>query len=296
MSESNPDPQGNDPGGNPPTKIAGKFDDIEAFAGGVNAARQKVGLDPLGDDAKLFGDDDSAIFRSQAAAETYYNDLERLITKQSQQPKPDPKKGDDPPLQIPKGDDPPEGNVFERAGVEYDDLFASFRENEGKLDDATYAKLEQHGMTRDIVDGHFQLAQYADQLSREHFIHEGTMMLAGETLQQQLGEARGNLEAIIKDARSFVPADEIDDLNARLSDSKSFKGALRQLIQMHNDHVKGGGDPIIKGSKPQTTAEPAKDIKEHNQLVKQAARGDQHARARLRAGRESGKSAEYLRG
>jgi hypothetical protein len=138
------------------------------------------------------------------------------------------------------------GVVLEKAGLKQEEVAKAFGET-GKLTDDQYKAIKnKYGLPRAAVDQFMagQAAQAAVQTITQKQIRAEAATIAGSE------EA---LTALLSTAKDFVPADEIEDINARLADPKRFKGALRDVMEFHKAGVGAGkSKPLVGGSAPRT--------------------------------------------
>ena len=94
------------------------------------------------------------------------------------------------------------------------------------------------------------------------------------------------LDNLLSTARDFVPASEIEDINSRLQNPNSFKGAMRDIMEHHKVAVgAGGAQPLVGGSTPPSQAGGFTDFGEYTAALKakQTGRADQATLNKLNA-------------
>lgn len=239
-------------------KIAGKFDTPEAFDKGFRELSGKLGWGSLPESVKLVGE--GGIHKDQDAAIAAYKSMESDLGRRTP-PKADPVKPTftpEPALQLSRG--PEEGDdpktIITKSGLKPDELMKKWQEN-GKLDDADYAALHKAkpGFTRRDIDtfakGMVAEAQLQQQIQQS--IRVDAIKIVG---------SEDKLNNLILSAKSFVPDDEWDDIDERLKNPKSYKGALRDMLAFHAEQVGAGKvKPLVDGQNssgggvPQTSDE-----------------------------------------
>jgi hypothetical protein len=139
------------------------------------------------------------------------------------------------------------GAILERAGLKPEDVSKSFAET-GKLSDEQYKAIKAKlGLPRAAVDQFLegQQAQITVRAQAQQRIKTEAAAIVG-------GEAE--LTNLLANAKSFVPADEIEDINARLGDPKRFKGALRDVLEYRKASVGAGKSaPLVSGESSRST-------------------------------------------
>lgn len=138
------------------------------------------------------------------------------------------------------------GVVLEKAGLKQDEVAKAFSET-GKLTDDQYKAIKaKYNLPRAAVDQFMagQAAQAAVQTITQKQIRAEAATIAGSE------EA---LNSLLASAKDFVPADEIEDINARLADPKRYKGAMRDIMEFHKAAVGAGkSKPLVSGTPART--------------------------------------------
>lgn len=173
------------------------------------------------------------------------------------------------------GEDLPIPEIIEKAGLKLADLTKSFAET-GELTDDQYKAIHKArpGLSRAdvkmIAKGMAAEASLV-KVTQDQIFQEAATIVGGPD----------KLKTLLNSGAQFIPADELEDTQARLCDPKKFKSAIRDMLAWHTAKV-GPGGTIISGSGGGGKGG-AKDIKEFNELVRKAQGGDSEAIARIRA-------------
>lgn len=146
------------------------------------------------------------------------------------------------PVQAPApiDDDASPAAILEQAGLKQEDVVNAWKEH-GSLTPEQYAALRNRfGVNKAAVDQYLRGQQAEAELAtrEQASIRASAIEIVG-------GEAQ--LKSLLETARDFVPADEIDDINARLANPRSYKGALRDLLDYKQ---KKDGKKIVSGAMP----------------------------------------------
>lgn len=260
-------PKTDDP---PAKKFAGKYESEDAFAKGINEARKALGLDEV---ETVIGE--GGLYSSPEAAERGYKDLTKLL-RTTKPPETDPamKLGEETETQPDDAASPEQ--ILQKAGLNFADLEKQYTED-GKLSDEQYKAIQKArpGLSRELIDS------MADgMMAKAQMVRAEQGRMRAEAADLVGGE--DNLTELLKNARSFVPADEIEDVQQRLSDPKRFKGAIRDLKEFHAKAV--GSDkakPLAGGGGPGGQVG-AKDSVEFSRLMALASQGDANAIRKIR--------------
>lgn len=253
-----------------PPKFAGKYETDDAALQGVNEARKKLGL---GEVETLYGD--GGLYADRAAAERGYKDLTTLLRTAGK-----PSEADGQGMTL--GDEPtaeeavsPE-QILQKASLSMADLETQYAEH-GKLTDEQYKAIQKArpGLSREIID------TMADgMIAKASLVRQEQARMKAEAAEIVGGEDA--LSEMLKNAKSFVPADEFDDLQARIRDPKRFKGAVRDLKEFHAAAVGSGkAKPLAGGGAPPAEGG-AKDSTDFARLMRLASSGDQAAIRKIR--------------
>jgi hypothetical protein len=254
-----------------PTKFAGKFNDADALATGINHLRSRIGAEPL---AKVIGEDGT--YKDASDAERAYKELERLAG--SLRPKPDGKTVE--PLKIgdPVNEDADITQVISKAGLNQADLEKSWIDT-GDLTAEQYEAIRKAKPS--LSKGDIKLI--AQGMAAQTVIKNQAVQTAINEAESVVG-GKDQLQNLLSSAVNFVTDKaELEDFNRRLSDPKLAVGAVRDLAARHATEVGAGRSmPLVKGSAPAGPAVP-KSAAEFHQIVKRASYGDAQARAVLMA-------------
>ena len=270
-------------------KYAGKYDSPEAFIEGFKNLDTKMGTG-LFAAKQVYGKD--GVFSDIGAAEIAYKAHDSLLGKigaATPKPKDEPKgaakePGKDGDIKI--GGDAPAAptitakgiaRVLTKAGLsgKESELTKAWAEK-GELTADQYAAFEKADVDRELVDTYFSgqqaIAKY-NATERETSVKEAVALVG----------TREQFDMLIQQAKDFVDPSEIDDLNARLNNSKQIKGAVRQLLMMHKDSLGNGkAKPLIGGDAQSAGGAPVTKS-EFSRVMAQAKAGDKEAIRRIEA-------------
>lgn len=253
-----------------PIKFAGKFNDADALASGINHLRTRIGAEPL---AKVIGEDGT--YKDAGDAERAYKELERLAGSIR---KPDNKPVD--PLKIgePVSEEADITKIISTAGLNQTDLEKTWMEK-GDLTDEQYDAIKKAKPS--LTKGDIKLI--AQGMAAQATIKNQTVQTAILEAEGVVG-GKEQLQNLLSQAVNFVTDKaELEDFNRRLADPKLAVGAVRDLAARHATEIGAGRSaPLIRGSTPSGPAVP-KSAAEFHQIVKRASYGDAQARAILMA-------------
>jgi hypothetical protein len=253
-------------------KFAGKFNDAEALATGINHLRTRIGAEPL---ARVIGEDGT--YRDAGEAERAYKELERLAG--SLKPKvPDGKPTDPLKISDPINEEADVTKILSKAGLDQVELEKSWIEK-GDFTEAQYEAILKARPT--LTKGDVKLI--AQGMAAQAVIKNQTVQAAIMEAENVVG-GKDQLQNLLASAATFVTDKaELADFNRRLSDPKLTAGAVRDLAARHAAEVGAGrSTPIVRGSSPAGPVVP-KSSAEFTAIVKRAAQGDANARAILMA-------------
>lgn len=283
------------------TLILNKYADQAAFETGIRELAKKVEY-PIDEDTPIIGE--GGMFRDLKHAEAGYKAFARLQTRaggqqqqqqgdqnqqqqqqqQSQQRNADgtfmKKPGDDAALQIANppavADDVDTAAVLAKAGLKAEDVSKQWTET-GSLSDEQYAAIQATlpGVSKAMINSYMASQQVAGQAmqQQQQAIRADAIQIAGG--EQQLNN-------LLATARTFVPKDELDGLNAMLADPKQYKIALRVIMEHHRQSVGAGKSrPLVQGDARGSDAPLRRGTREYYDAIRAAGRGDQVAKQRL---------------
>ncbi len=242
----------------PAPKFAGKFDSEEKLSQGIAEGHKFLGLTGV------------EVPKDAKAAEQHYLALQTLIATRGKPtaapaadpaPKPstDPAPGvDAPALKIGEPEKPaapvaetPEPKdikeVLALANLDPASLEKQWTEK-GELTAEQYAalKAKNPGLTKLVVD-HIARGLVAERATERIAVNQAVNEAAA------IVGGKAQFDQLLKDAATFVPADEKDDINARLNSVKHIKGAVRDLLEFRAKHIgAAGAKPLASGSTPTT--------------------------------------------
>lgn len=246
--------------------IADKYKTADDFAKGYRELSRAVLGVPLPETVPIVGE--GGMFADLAAAAAGYKDLQGKFTK-IRQPEPQLKIPTPPaaPPAPPASFDDPESAIA-AAGLDRNELVKSWVEK-GSFSPEQYEALSKVGVGKAAAHAFARAEQMAAenrQLRVAQEIERAAAMVGG----------RDKVDALLKEAGSFVPKDRVPVLNEMLSRGEVVEAVL--AIQGYagranrSDFAVGGGSP--------GPAAP-KTIAEENELLAKAVRGDTSAMARL---------------
>jgi hypothetical protein len=286
-----------------PPKLAGRYDTQEQLEQGIRELAKEIDY-PVpateGDEAGvLIGP--SGMFHNVKHAEQGYKALRRLLSKKGGAPEPlpdpaatpsaDPATPEQPgDMQIPEpATDIGVEEVVTKAGLVSADLVTTWQA-EGKLADAQYAALSGVGYPKQVVDTYMTAAS-----------------AQAATLQTQRDTAQADAQSMVGGQQQFtnlmkwassLPETDRQDINVRLNDPVRYRGAVTQLMAMHTQAVGAVGSvPLADGATPAGGGhEPITTRSEYNKMMSAVRRGDEAAKTRWRAFKDSGGRAHQLPG
>lgn len=184
-----------------------------------------------------------------------YGSLEQMVAKGRTQDTPKP---GDPPAAPKAGDGVPQidttaptqepatlNEFVTSIGLDPQEIGKTFAEK-GELTTEQYAKFAAKGMPRAVVDTTLTAVQTV-------FKSE---IAAGKAEAAKVAGGEDNFNALIANARTFVPPGEIARLNKMLATGKASEMAAvaRELVYFHSEHTRSGkSKPIIGGTPAPTT-------------------------------------------
>lgn len=251
----------------PSTLIADKYKTPEDFDQGFRELHKQHAGFALPPSLKVVGE--GGVHATVDEAVTAYKSMQAQFTKSRQAaapatvPPPAPLKIETPVI-LPAADesfDDPE-DAIRAAGLNRADLSKSWSENGGKFTDEQYAKLKSVGFNKAAANALAQAEEARTAASREMTLREvdrAASMLGG----------REKLDAMLKSAAEFVPADRIPKLNQMLSRGEITEAVLAiqgyAAAQKRSEFATGSG--IGGVSKPATA-------REENDILRRAMQGD----------------------
>lgn len=177
-----------------------------------------------------------------------------------------------------QGDAPPSGamQAIEKAGLDAEALRSKWAKS-GRLDDSDYEAIAKVNPTLDratvntIAEGMSAKAELAERYRSE--AKQNAIKIVSGKFGVNHEKAEAALADLLRDAPNFVPADEMPDLQERLDDPKRYRGAIRDLIDLHNEAVGAGrSKPLIVGSPSSGRSDLPKTRAEWRAQVEQANR------------------------
>jgi len=243
-------------------KIAGKYENTEAFHKGFRELNAKTKMLDIKDDEPLVGE--NGIFTNDAAAERFYKSMESRLG--SKRPKEEPAA----PLEIkPENEIPDDADIngiLSKAGIDINEI------RDEKLTDEQYAKLKAQGYPKKVVDQYINDRRTAHAIIQEK-IRTDAVSTAG-------GEEKLNT---LMDFAKTLPKEQIDSLNARLADPKLYKGALLEIQGAYTQQIGAGNSTSLISGSPSTGTAPIKTAAEYKEVMNKYLAGDKSAEVRIRA-------------
>ena len=189
-------------------------------------------------------------YADQTAAETANVEAQRKITEQAEQikklqtPAPEPVAVKSLSITPASTSDKfvPLGDVLSNAGFDVEAEFATFNST-GKVSDRANVALmaARPGVSEDAVrrEAVGEAAIRQNNQIVQNNIHREAIGIVGTEEQ---------LDSLLSQATGYVPADEMEDLNNRLRSPRTYRGALRDLMQFQKDGLgAGGANPLVPG-------------------------------------------------
>ena len=274
----NPNPTPN-PTPAPSSKFAGKYETPDALADGYKNLYKKV----HGEDFNKPLTGQGGRYSDTAALEDAYRDLERVSGKMTAAPPKTepaaPKPGDplsipkDPPADLPKGT----AGILARAGLSgKEQELADQWTKHGKFTPEQYEGLKKAGFDEQAANEWAEGVQARAQVRANAY---GSAVAEAETI----AGGKEKLQALIAQAKDFVPKEDIADFDRRLADPKFVKGAVRDLMAMHQDAIGAGRAQPLVGGTPSTAGLVITTAEEFRKVSRAAANGDPDAIKRLDA-------------
>lgn len=204
-----------------------------------------------------------------------YDEAENKIRELSEKVKSAPAPDDGLSLSGGNVDDSDIPEIVTKAGLKQEDLEKQYAEH-GELTPEQYAAFRKvnPGLGRKVVDA------IARGMVAEGAIKTQTLQtIKAEAVKMVGGEQQWDV--LRATAKTFVPADEIEDLETRLRSPKHYKGAIRDLLAHHSAAVEAGKtQPLIGGSAPSGSSVTREEF---GRLMARASRGDRAALNQIRA-------------
>lgn len=155
------------------------------------------------------------------------------------------------------------GGILTKAGLSNEDLVTNWS-NDGRLSDDQYAKLQNVGFSRSVVDtflhGQFEISQSGGRQQQE--MQRVAYDMAGGAEQYD------NLAAW---AASHYPPAKVEEMNARLNQPLSYEGAIKEMLFDYKQEVGAGfSRPLVNGTSMPNTATGFTNVEELVTAVRQA--------------------------
>lgn len=216
-------------------------------------------------------------FKSVEDLAASYKSLEAKLGER----KPEPLKISEPQVD----DDAGIAKTVESVGLGLPELAAEFSKS-GKLTDDQYAKFKAKGFGRAYVDDMAKglVAQEALRASHQAEAVRSASEAAGGT---------DKLDALLKEAKTFLNSAEIPDFERRINDPRLASGAVRDLAARHREAVGAGkAKPLVEGA-PSSGSSMPKTAKEAMSLAERVFKGDPEAIKIMAEARRTGKTHEW---
>lgn len=229
-----------------PVLLAGKYADSAALEKGIREANIKLDFDSL-PDGELIGE--GKRFKDTAAAEKFYRGLDKMIGKPVETPKPS---GEVQPLKLgedPLPDDAAPAQVLDRAKLKAEDLAKQWKDK-GSLTDEQYAALKKADprLERLSAAAAKSIINQEMELSSLRHSQKQAAQAASQNACAEIAGGRDKLDALLKAAPQFVPADELSAMEKFIGDPATAKSATRLLMQMQAEYLgTAGSRPLING-------------------------------------------------
>jgi hypothetical protein len=305
LAEATTTPPVEPPAAEPPKFHGTTYPDQEKFEEGLRNIATATGKG-YSDDKALIGTDGH--FQSVEYAVGAYKAMQRIKTEQDQQKAIATDPPADPPTGAPPADPPPTGaddtgmkipepppepsedfsaaKIVEDSGLVNDDVVNQYLEH-GKLTDTQYnalrasaANLGMPGITKSMINDF--MAGGAARAASAQQSQESIQASAAQLVNGDDSTDPAKLQNLLVNAPSFIPADELDDVKARLLNPKQYKGALRDLLVFQSQaNQSDGSNPLLSGGTAPPTTGAVSDIKEYGKLLGRAGLGDKQAQAEL---------------
>lgn len=214
-------------------------------------------------------------YETPEALETAYKELERKLGQRPQQA-----------LGMSIATPPPEGEDFDptevlaKAGLKPDDVYKQWQET-GDLTDEQFTAIRRVRQNlgkadiRAIARG-ITAERELDGFRQERMRSDAAAMVGGDD----------KLQMLLDNGSTFIPKDEIDGLQKLLSDSKTYKVAVRAIMAHHEAYIKSSGSkPLINGGP--AASGPISSREEYRKVLELVVKGDVNAKARLMATKDS---------
>lgn len=156
-----------------------------------------------------------------------------LESKLGQRPKPEQSLSIEAPAEKAIPDNASVADIIAGAGLDTAAISQQWQEK-GALTDEQYAAFKnKYGYTKAEVNAFAKAETEAAEgrsLVQQSIRREAAQVVGGEE----------KLTELLSQAKNFVPADELEDLNQRLASQKHFKGALRDIQQHYQNSIEAG--------------------------------------------------------
>lgn len=131
----------------------------------------------------------------------------------------------------PAGEDEGVDEIMTRAGLKAEEVIETFRKD-GKLSDEQFKAISkaQPGISRKLANEMAELRiakAERDDMARALIWNQAAEMVGG----------MDKLRALQVEVDTYVPADELPDINRRLSDPKLWRGAMTQILAYRSAHL-----------------------------------------------------------
>lgn len=279
----------------PATWMGTPYLDQDAFDKGYRELSKKTGRE-IPDHKQVIGgvhpSADIAVVAYKALQGIYQQQREAAKARGEADPEATPnpaKPGDgavtDPPdtgLRLGKTPEPKGATIAERiesVGLKNDDLFKQLTEK-GDYTEDQYKLLERAfpGVPREAMLEHGRVGLNNLRVAQAQVQSEAARIVNGNDSTDG-----AKLKMLLDTAPQYVPAEEMEDLQARLHSAKHFRGALRDLLAFH---AKANGSdksrPLVTGDAPPATGGAFTTYAEKIATVNRAATGDEEAKARYK--------------
>lgn len=270
--------------------LAGKYENEDALWKGIDEGRKALGMQPL----------DRKAVKDVAVAVDHYKSIQNIIaagvpkapaTTPEQPPAAGTQAGNPAATLKVGGEETPPAPVVDPENV-LDLLKAANLDPqavEKQWNEKKALTDEQFGAIKKVIDPEGKLNSKAVKLlidqSARGLVAENALNRAKSSAAvsraEQIAGGKEAFDQLLKDAKGFVPASELDDVNQRLNSAAHIEGVTRQLMMMRKDHV-GAGKSLPTTNGAATPPGMGKvSLAEFRKLSAAMKEGDTSARERL---------------